>query len=264
MLHYRKLSPLFLTILLACGLGAQDFPYQLDWGREATIVGIGGALSIGSHVAENQIRGLRASELSTKRRRDVWVLDRSATYNKSEAYRSMSDKLLRHAALLPATLMLGKPSRKRVLVIATLLGETMLLNDGLTKASKVLIRRDRPLTYNPAFDAGHRMANDARQSFVSGHTSNTAALSFFTAKVFHDLYPESPWRPVVWAGAAAIPLWTGYARYRAGKHFPTDIAAGYALGAALGILIPQWHKSPQELGWSIGMNEDGLGLCFRW
>ena len=264
MSFYRKYFSLLLLFLLACGLGAQEFPYHLDWAREARILGVAGALSIGSHVAENQLSGLSPSELRGQRRYDVWLLDRGATYNRSEAHRTLSDQLLRHAALLPATLMLNRTSRKRVLVLATLLGETMLLNDGLTKATKVIVRRSRPLTYNQAFDEGHRTANDARQSFVSGHTSNTAALSFFTAKVLHDLYPDSPYRPLIWAGAAVVPLATGYARYRAGKHFPTDIAAGYALGAALGILIPQWHKSPGRRGLRLGMGDDGVGLVYRW
>ena len=160
--------------------------------------------------------------------------------------------------------MLGRAPRHRALVLGTLLAETMLLNDGLTKVTKVIIRRNRPLTYNSEFADDSRQANDARQSFVSGHTSNTAALSFFTAKVFHDLYPDSRWRPYVWAGAATIPLVTGYARYRAGKHFPTDIVAGYALGATLGILIPQWHKDPARKGLKLDMTADGVGLVLRW
>ena len=264
MLPYSKFIGLFLALLFVCVLPAQEFPYQLDWGREAALLGSGVTVKFGSHRLEHRLKGLNPAELRAKRRSNVWFLDRGATYNESEDYRTLSDRLLRTAALLPATLLVNRTSRRKVLIIATMLGETMLLNDGLTRTTKAVIRRDRPLTYNLSFADAQRTTEDARKSFVSGHTSNTAALSFFTAKVFHDVYPESPWRPVVWTAAAAVPLVTGYARYRAGKHFPTDIAAGYALGAALGILIPHWHKGSDPKGLRVGMSGDGLGLSLRW
>ena len=70
----------------------------------------------------------------------------------------------------------------------------------------------------------------------------TDALSFFTAKVINDLYPNSKYKGLAWAGAITIPAFAGYLRYRAGKHFPSDIFVGYGVGAALGVLIPQFHK----------------------
>ena len=264
MLPYSKLLGLLLALLFVCALPAQEFPYHLDWGREAALLGSGAAIKFGSHQLEHRLEGLDLTEVQAKRRYKVWFLDRGATYNESEDYRTLSDRLLRNAALLPATLLISKAPRRKVFIIATMLGETMLLNDGLTRTTKAVIQRDRPLTYNLSFADAQRTAEDARKSFVSGHTSNTAALSFFTAKVFNDIYPESPWRPVVWTAAATVPLVTGYARYRAGKHFPTDIAAGYALGAALGILIPHWHKGSGRKGLRMGMSGDGLGLSLRW
>ena len=263
MLSIRNLF-VFLLLALTLSVGAQEFPYSLEWKREVSLFALGGGLSATGHLLEARLDPLTAEQLTAHRRSKVWFLDRGATHNECSIARRVSDELLRGAMLVPATLAVGRTTRRRALVIGTMLAQTMLLNDGFTKMSKVLIRRSRPLTYNEAFGDGAKSLNDARQSFVSGHTSNTAALSFFTAKVFHDLYPDSPWRPVVWAGAAAIPLATGYARYQAGKHFPTDIAAGYALGAALGILIPQWHKSPAQEGWSLGMTEQGVGLSLRW
>jgi membrane-associated phospholipid phosphatase len=112
------------------------------------------------------------------------------------------------------------------MVVATMLAETILLNDGPARL--------------PSMTSTIRGLNRSttRLSFVSGHTANTGAPSFFAATVLHDLNPDSPSRPYFWAGAAVVPQATAYARYRAGKHFLTNIAAGYALGAAPGILIP--------------------------
>ena len=67
-------------------------------------------------------------------------------------------------------------------------------------------------------------------------------MSFLTAKMYHDFYPESDARPYVWASAALIPAITGYLRVRGGKHYLTDVLVGYGVGAAIGILVPQLHK----------------------
>jgi membrane-associated phospholipid phosphatase len=66
--------------------------------------------------------------------------------------------------------------------------------------------------------------------------------SFFVAKVFADYYPESPWKPLMWAAAAGIPAFTGIMRVKAGEHFPTDVIAGYTFGALLGFFIPHMHR----------------------
>ena len=82
-----------------------------------------------------------------------------------------------------------------------------------------------------------------RRSFLSGHTSNTAAMTFFFAKVFTDTHPDVKNKAIVWSVAAAIPAAIGYLRFEAGRHFPTDVLAGYALGAAIGYLVPALHLS---------------------
>jgi len=45
-----------------------------------------------------------------------------------------------------------------------------------------------------------------------------------------------------------MPAVTGYLRYEAGRHFPTDILGGYALGALTGVLIPIMHRRPSSEG----------------
>jgi membrane-associated phospholipid phosphatase len=86
------------------------------------------------------------------------------------------------------------------------------------------------------------MERDARESFFSGHTSTTAAFAFSTAKIWSDHHVGSRWQPWVWVGAAAVPLTTGILRIRAGKHFPSDVLAGMAVGALCGWLVPELHR----------------------
>ena len=85
------------------------------------------------------------------------------------------------------------------------------------------------------------MDYDARKSFFSGHTSMTAANSFYAAKVYADMYPDSKWKPWVWTAAALLPAVTAQQRMAAGKHFFTDVLVGYGVGALIGWGIPQLH-----------------------
>ena len=255
----RRATLLLLLLLLTVGSSfAQEFPYQLDLKREVSLLSIGAGLSATGHLIEADMPGLTATDVERQLLgNNINFLDRGAIRQRSESFRVLSDDLLKGALFVPAVTLLSKPMRKKPLVLATMFAETMLINEGLTKVIKVSVRRNRPFTFNPSFEMDSKTNNNARQSFISGHTSNTAAASFFTAKVFHDLYPNSKLRPFVWGLAAAVPALTGYSRYRAGKHFPTDIIAGYAVGATLGILIPQTHK-----GGRLRINPTGLTYTF--
>lgn len=261
---YTRLFQLLLLCSILSGLAAQDFPYKLSWKQELTILGSSGVLSAGAHLAEHRMPGLTTEAIEALSARDINGFDRRATQQQSDPFRLLSDDLLRAGVLTPGLLMLGKPARSEPLVVAVLAAETFLVTEGLTKTAKVVFRRNRPLAYNENFDLGAKQLNDARQSFPSGHTSITAGLSFFTAKVFHDLYPKSTARPFVWAGAALLPAVTGYARYRAGKHFPTDIIVGYALGATVGIIIPEIHKNQERGGLRLDVTGNGVGLVWAW
>ena len=78
--------------------------------------------------------------------------------------------------------------------------------------------------------------------FFSGHASVVATSSFFMVKVYFDLHPDAK-NKALWYGLAAVPpIVTGYCRYKAGKHFPTDILTGLAFGTINGILTPELHK----------------------
>ena len=105
-----------------------------------------------------------------------------------------------------------------------------------------LVQRSRPYVYNTSVPLAERQDSDSQRSFFAGHTTATAAATFFAAKVFTDFNPDSKLKPYVWAAAATVPAVVGYMRLRGGNHFLTDNLLGYGVGAACGILIPQLHK----------------------
>ena len=241
-------------VLLTTILFAQE-TYELHWKKELPYIGVGiGTIVIGEFVLNNS-PFLIAEELGTFNPSDVNSFDRFSTDKFSHNADQLSDVFVYSSHAVPYLLLAGKKSRKQFGKIMAMYGEAASINIGITLMTKNITRRPRPYSYNDAVSNEFKLSNKAKTSFISGHTSMTALNTFFVAKVYSDLYPDSDWKPVVWTLAATIPAATGLLRVEAGKHFPTDVIAGYAVGATIGILIPQLHRNK---GW----DDNGLRMDF--
>ena len=140
----------------------------------------------------------------------------------------------------------------------------MAITGGITSITKAGFLRVRPYVYAPDWDPNQPLESGDRASFLSGHTSLSAAGSFFFARVFADYHPDSRLKPYVWGLAATIPAVTGYLRIRAARHFPSDVLAGYALGASIGYLVPTLHKKPiLPRGMTLSPMGQGMYLSYR-
>jgi diacylglycerol kinase family enzyme/membrane-associated phospholipid phosphatase len=109
------------------------------------------------------------------------------------------------------------------------IGSLALASTAANVVAKQLIGRRRPVT--TAVPMGRRLLRPPiTTSFPSGHSASAAA--FATAVTL-----ESPW-----LGAAAIPLAAAVAgsRVYTGAHYPSDVVAGAALGAATAALTLRW------------------------
>ena len=177
------------------------------------------------------------------KRSSINLFDRSATYNNSLPAKKWSDVMMEGSHLLPALILIPKKTRKDAGNLLLLFSEVYFITAGLTAITKSITLRPRPYVFDNNIDLGAKMSRNARFAFFSGHTSITAANCFVTAKIFSDYFPDSKWKPVIWGLAAAIPAVVAYNRVAAGKHYPSDVIAGYAVGATLGILIPELHKN---------------------
>ncbi|MFC1760229.1 phosphatase PAP2 family protein, partial [Candidatus Neomarinimicrobiota bacterium] len=111
-------------------------------------------------------------------------------------------------------------------------------------AGVTFIDRIRPFVYYPEVSLNSKIEGAGTQnSFFSGHTSAAATASFFMAKVYIDYHPEMKRKKwLLYAGAIIPPASVGYYRYKALRHFPSDIIVGIIAGAAAGILVPELHK----------------------
>lgn len=232
---------LFLLLVFAFSLNAQS-PYEFSFKKESIIIGTS-ALTMGTGFAIHfNMEPLSEEEISTMTSSNIGSFDLKATKNYSFSDRSRSDICLMSSYALPALFLAHKKTRSDFGAIAILYGETLFAVKGITNVTKRSVKRPRPFVYNPDVPLSEKTKLQARFSFFSGHTSITAANSFMVAKIFSDYFPESELKPYVWTAAAVLPAATGYFRVKAGKHYPTDVITGYAVGAAIGILIPHFHK----------------------
>lgn len=204
-------------------------------------------ISLGLHTSyllmKRRLQPLTEAQILALRREDIWAFDRSPSYNWSRPAAHASDALMFTAIASPALLLLDRDIRQRSGWRVAVMGmQVFALNTGITNLTKILVKRTRPFVYNPDAPMSYKQREDARLAFFSGHTSTTASMSFFTAKVYHDHHRGSRAVPFVWAGAAVLPAVTGFLRWRAGKHYITDIITGYAVGALVGILVPELYK----------------------
>ncbi|MCK4748025.1 MAG: phosphatase PAP2 family protein, partial [Bacteroidales bacterium] len=158
--------------------------------------------------------------------------------------RTISDFGLIGSNLLPFLLLADTKIRQDWGDLLLLFLETQTIAANLYSwGSVVHIDRIRPLVYNPDVPWEERTGVRTKNAYYSGHTSISASASFFTAKVYSDYHPElGNIKYIIYSIALIPPVFTAFFRYKAMKHFPTDVLTGVVVGAGTGILIPHLHK----------------------
>lgn len=228
-----------------------DSPYRTKFAIDAPITATGMGLSYYGLTLMMDKDGLTEEQISRLSKNDVNSFDRFSAGYDSESAKKISDFPFYGSFALPFLLVLNEDVRSNAGQVFGLYVQTMAITGALFTMTNGLAPRTRPLIYSPNVEMGEKTRANARNSFYAGHTTAAAGASFFFAKVFHDFNPDSPARPFVWAGAAAVPAAVGYYRLKAGKHFLSDNLLGYAIGAAVGIVVPQLHKKTNNSGFSL-------------
>ena len=252
----------FLLVLIGISVVSQaqsSFPYKLSLPADGAVLAGSLGLNIWGNQLYQRVTPYTLSEWDALSTPGFWQLDAVTRQELSFDAQRSSNYLLYGSLGLPVLFSALKQSNKHLPTIGVMYLETVSITMGLTSVTKSLVQRPRPYVFytdpvdpedlndpDPEEEVLKRedlvISKSAKLSFFSGHTSMSAASTFFAAKVFHDLYPESKWRTPIWIGAATIPALTGYLRIQAGKHYLSDVAVGYVVGAAIGILTPQFHK----------------------
>jgi membrane-associated phospholipid phosphatase len=263
-----KLPPLaglllatFFSLFSFHSLSAQH-AYQLKANLDVPLITAGAIGTTTSLILKSNNAPLTLEEIAELGLSDVPDLDQSALDNYSPAFKTASDAFLYASYTFPLLTLALPEIRDDPLTIGIMLGEALMFTETFTGIVKATVSRPRPFTYNPEVPEEIRAEQGNNHSYFSGHTSYAATFSFFTAKVIADNSDNRTVKTIAWTGAILWPAATGYFRYQAGRHFPTDVITGYAVGAAVGYLIPHLHKirnKPQTVDKSVRLSHIGVG-----
>jgi membrane-associated phospholipid phosphatase len=119
---------------------------------------------------------------------------------------------------------------------------TLLVTGAVVAGAKAIVGRERP-------PLGLRLAHEADRSFPSGHAADGTALYLTLALVVAATLLHRPVHRRVLVGAAAV--WSvliGLSRLVLGVHWPTDVLAGWVLGAGMAMLGASLAVTPDR--WS--------------
>lgn len=242
---FRTISLLFLSVLFSynysTGQTNNPSPFELDFTKEAIILGAGSAAGVTALIILGNLQPLTQEEINVLNPADVNGFDRGAIGPYEEDH--VGDALLYGSYLLPLTFLAYEPTNKDFLELALMYGEVLLIQGSVTGIIKGTVERTRPYVYDVNTPLDEKTTDKARLSFFSGHVSITAAITFFTAKVFSEYIEDNTTKILIWSGAALYPAITALMRVNTHSHFPTDVIAGYAFGALVGYFIPEFHKS---------------------
>jgi membrane-associated phospholipid phosphatase len=141
------------------------------------------------------------------------------------------------------------------------MGEALLVNGAINQVVKFAAARPRPLLYERALSDPLQNDPDNYVSFYSSHTSTAFALALAYAQTFAYRNPDSPYRLLVYAAAVVAGSGIGATRIAAGKHFPSDVLVGAAVGAAIGLFIPWLHRLSARAQLSVTLAPGSVGLA---
>jgi membrane-associated phospholipid phosphatase len=214
-------------------LGAQSGPrYTSGWWDVVAVVGAG-AVAGGALLTTPPSASCAPCDPA-----GLTGLDRGVLSWHSAAARGASDVLVvgvGAGALLAS--VVGMPSsraRGDVAVLADAVSWTAAATEWL----KIAVHRARPALYGSDAVAAAAVA-DNRESFPSGHTSVVfAAATAYATLAGRQHLPHATRNSILlYVGAAGV----GAMRVAGGRHFPTDVVAGAALGSLVGWVTARLH-----------------------
>jgi undecaprenyl-diphosphatase len=108
----------------------------------------------------------------------------------------------------------------------------------LVAGIKVLIGRDRP-------DPLHRAVFESGFSFPSGHTASTLVILGTVALLISMVTASGTLRATAWMAAGILAVAVGLSRVYLGVHYPSDVLAGWVLGACWLVTVAIAARLPE-------------------
>ena len=271
----------FAAILLVVtnSLAQSESPYEWDWTRDGIWTGaaIGGtAIGYSLIINKDDINSEEFDRIQNNLQEEIDkinFIDRWAAGNNNEEAGKISDIPFALSFIAPFGMLFDDEINDHTGQYLGMYLESLATTGAMYTITAGLVNRSRPYVYDNSGETGlaRRQSGNGQRSFYSGHVAVTATATFYMAKVYSDFNPDasSTGKAFIWGGAAALPAAVGYFRMSAGEHFLTDVALGYVLGAATGILVPELHKKKMDgvslftTGGQSPLGEDYTAMALR-
>jgi membrane-associated phospholipid phosphatase len=228
-------------------------PFQFSWPREVALLTTGiAAQALGQY----RVKTMEPAGPEDLRRADLSPLDRWAAGAYSPAADFASDVVAigMGGAMVGADVWhhaFGTGSRQPVLEDALILAQAFAWNSAINLNVRAERVHPRPFVYGTRAPAADRREGQAAGSFYSGHASAAFLGAVYLSTVYPLRHPEFEQRGWLWAGSLTVATTASALRVAAGKHFPSDVIAGAALGSLVGLGFIQLHLKDAELwGWN--------------
>lgn len=244
---YKKLVLTFLSFLIfKNGLIYSQNYFALEKNKDiilsSTILSISGT----AFIFDKKNKSLTQEEILNLNQENIPRFDQKATTNYSEKAAKWSDAGLLLSLSSPALLMCFSAARKDALDLGVMGAQNLFFTAATTMLIKNTTKRIRPYVYNPDVSLEKKLNKDSRQSFISGHTSLAFASASFLSTSYSHYFPESNSKYLVWGASMGLASTVGFLRYKAGKHFPTDIIGGAIVGSFIGWGVSELHKKSEN------------------
>ncbi len=147
---------------------------------------------------------------------------------------------------------------------ALIVAESAVLSGTVNYLIKAAVGRERPFVHALADEDKPltRRPQDNNLSFYSGHSAYSMSLAVSAGTVAS--MRGYRWAPAIWGTGVGLSLTTGYLRIAADKHWTTDVVVGWVAGAAIGYLVPQFHRKSSRTGVVPSATGQTVGMSFRW
>jgi len=219
---------------VATQLAAQAPAYRYGWGDAVTTAGAGVVALLPSALKLPSLPPPCAPCDPS----DLWAVDRRVLGADSRAAGTVSDVTLFGVVGLGGLLAVSGTPRTVARGNAATYVDALAITLAATNWSKALVHRSRPVLYTSGAAAAATV-RDNRMSFPSGHTSMAfaAATSYLVLARRQHLRHATRNAVLLYVGAAGV----GALRLKAGRHFPSDVLGGAALGTSVGWLVARFH-----------------------
>src|ERR1043165_7815856 len=220
------LTALLIAIIFSSSR-AQQIPYTLNKNTDIPTIGFGTVtLSYALFLHKNHpvLTQVQASAIDTTL---LGIFDLPTIHYNNKTADKVSSVMMALSFLTIGAPLLDSRMEDHYGTYLTIHGETILNGLGIYGSFKNTVNRPRPYMCSPNDTACMRFSKGATSSFPSGHVTMTACNTFYAAKIFNDISDDRALKIGVWSAAAIYPAIVAYLRVKSGKHYPTDVIAGY-------------------------------------